>query len=249
MVHSYCVYIDIEYTSLLTSFDLLFMHYSILGTGMVGRAHAERLVELGHEVTLGTRDVEATLAQKEKDHMGNPPFSVWYSTHTKVQIARFSQAAQNGEVVINALRGDSAVSILSALAEELSGKVVIDIANPLDFSKGMPPTLTICNTDSLAEMIQRALPKTKVVKAFSTLAASVQVRPTLVAEGAHDLFVCGDDAEAKLVVQQLAGEYGWTRVMDLGDITSARGMEMFLPLWLRLWGALKTPMFNITVVS
>jgi hypothetical protein len=128
------------------------------------------------------------------------------------------------------------------------GKVLIDVSNPLDFSRGMPPFLTACNTDSLGEQIQRALPRARVVKTLNTTTASVMVDPAKVAGGDHDLFVSGNDADAKARVTELLKRwFGWRSVIDLGDITSARGAEMILPIWVRLWGALGTPMFNFKI--
>jgi 8-hydroxy-5-deazaflavin:NADPH oxidoreductase len=128
--------------------------------------------------------------------------------------------------------------------------VLIDVANPLDFSAGMPPTLTVCNTDSLAERIQRAFPEARVVKALNTVNAAVMVEPSLV-PGSHTLFVAGDDADAKRQVAALLASFGWPAedVMDLGEISAARGTEMYLPLWLRLFGATGTGHLNVRVVT
>lgn len=223
---------------------------AIMGTGMVGRAHAAKLAGLGHAVMVGTGDKAATLARKDKDAMGNPPFAQWLAGHPKVTLGTFAQAAAHGELVYDALSGQAAVKVLSACREALTGKVLVDIANPLDFSKGMPPTLSVCNTDSLGEQLQRALPGTRVVKTFNTMNALLQVDPALVAGGDHAIFVCGNDAAAKeRVVGILRDWYGWKHIVDLGDITAARGTEMLLPVWLRLWGALGTPMFNFKVIK
>lgn len=224
------------------------MKVAILGTGMVGRAHAGKLASLGHEVFIGTKDVDATRASTETDAMGNVPFSAWEAEHKDVTLATFTDAAAHGEIVLNALRGDVSVQVLTSCADTLAGKVLVDIANPLDFSQGMPPSLSIVNTNSLGEEIQKALPNVKVVKAFNTLNAYLQVDPKNLADGAHSLFIAGNDAEAKAKVVELAKSYGWSDIIDLGDITNARGTEMILPIWLRLWGALQTPNFNIRVV-
>lgn len=216
---------------------------------MVGRAHAAKLAELGHEVVMGTQDVQKTLASVEKDAMGNPPFSEWHKEHKNIKLAPLAEAALVGEIIFDALKGEIALSVLKSLAKELDGKVLVDIANPLDFSKGMPPFLSVCNTDSLGEQIQSALPKTKVVKAFNTLNAYLQVDPKQLSSGDHDLFICGNDADAKAKVTEIAKSYGWQNIIDVGDITCARGTEMLLPIWLRLWGALKTPMFNFKIVK
>jgi predicted dinucleotide-binding enzyme len=221
-----------------------------MGTGVVGRAHAAKLAGLGHIVMVGTGDPAATLARTDKDAMGNPPFSQWLKGQPKVALGTFAQAAAHGELVYDALSGQAAVKVLSACKDALAGKVLIDIANPLDFSKGMPPTLSVCNTDSLGEQVQRALPASRVVKTFNTMNAFLQANPGLVAGGEHSIFLCGNDAGAKERVAGLLRDwYGWKEILDLGDITAARGTEMILPLWLRLWGALGTPMFNFKVVK
>ncbi|QQR78507.1 MAG: NAD(P)-binding domain-containing protein [Candidatus Moraniibacteriota bacterium] len=225
------------------------MKIGILGTGVVGRSHAEKLAGLGHEVMLGTQDVEKTLASTEKDAMGNPPFSEWHKEHPDIALGTLSEAATHGEIVYDALKGEIALPAISSLKAELSGKILIDIANPLDFSHGMPPSLSICNTDSLGEQIQKALPEVKVVKTFNTTNAHLQVNPTQLADGDHHLFLSGNDAQAKTKVTEIAKSYGWKHIIDLGDITTARGTEMLLPLWLRLWGALETPMFNFKIVK
>ena len=133
-------------------------------------------------------------------------------------------------------------------ANNLRGKLLIDIANALDFSKGMPPTLSVCNTDSLAEQIQRTFPELRVVKTLNTVNCNVMVNPSLV-PGDHDMFVCGNNPDAKAEVTEiLKNWFGWKSVIDLGDITGARGMEMLIPIWIRLWGLLQTPNFNYRIV-
>ncbi len=224
------------------------MRIAVLGTGMVGRAHAARLLELGHNVTIGTRDVTGTLLQKEKDSMGNLAFSKWHNGNNLINLATFAEAAKSAEIIFNALKGDVAVSVLKSIETEINEKILVDISNPLDFSNGMPPTLFISNTDSLGEEIQKALPKVKVVKAFNTLNALLQVNPKQLAEGDHTLFISGNDETAKLTIKEIAQSYGWSKIVDLGDITTARGTEMYLPLWLRLWGKLQVSNFNIKVV-
>lgn len=225
------------------------MKIGILGTGMVGRAHAEKLTALGHTVMLGTKDVETTLTSTEKDAMGNQPFREWHKAHGNIVLGTFHEAASHGDIVYDALKGEVALSVLQTVAEPLGSKILIDIANPLDFSKGMPPSLAVCNTNSLGEQIQKALPSVKVVKTFNTMNAYLQVDPEKLALGDHDIFVCGNDATAKATVIDLLKSYGWKNIIDLGDITNARGTEMLLPIWLRLWSALKTPTFNFKIVK
>lgn len=224
------------------------MKFAVLGTGTVGRAIADRLDGLGHDVTVGTRDPQATLARGETDSLGNPPYAQWAAQHPGIGLASFGDAAEAAEVVVNATNGGASLEVLAlAGADNLADKVLIDIANPLDFSQGMPPTLFVKDTDSLAEQIQRAFPAAKVVKTLNTLTAALMVRPETLGEGSS-VFVSGDDAEAKATVTAVLHEFGHTDVIDLGDLSTARGTEMMLPVWLRLWGALGTPLFNVKIV-
>jgi 8-hydroxy-5-deazaflavin:NADPH oxidoreductase len=225
------------------------MKIAVLGTSVVGRALAGRLADLGHEVTVGTRDVPATMARTVPDQMGNPPFSSWSAAHPAVGVGTFAEAASAGELIVNATNGSASISALEAAgAENLTGKVLLDISNPLDFSAGFPPTLWVKDTDSLAERIQAGFPQVKVVKALNTLTAALMVDPRQLADGDHTVFVSGNDPAAKKTVADLLTSFGHTDVIDLGDITTARGAEMYLPLWLRLMGALDTPYFNIKIV-
>jgi 8-hydroxy-5-deazaflavin:NADPH oxidoreductase len=225
------------------------MNIAVLGTGAVGRTLAGKLSELGHEVVVGTRDPEATLARAESDAMGNPPYSVWQADHPAVRLAPFAEAAVSGELVVNATGGGGSLDALAqAGAENLAGKVLLDVSNPLDFSQGFPPTLSVKDTDSLAEQIQRAFPEVRVVKALNTMTAAVMVDPGRVSGGDHSVFVSGNDPEAKQTVVSLLADFGHTDVIDLGDLSTARGPEMYLPLWLRVMGAVGTPFFNIKVV-
>jgi predicted dinucleotide-binding enzyme len=226
------------------------MRVAVLGTGMVGRAIAGKLSELGHEVVVGTRDPAATLARQEPDFAGNPPFAAWQAEHPQVRLAGLADAAAHGELVVNATAGGASLEALRAAGEaNLDGKVLVDVANPLDFSQGMPPSLSVSNTDSLAECIQREFPNARVVKTLNTVNALVMVDPGVVGGGDHTVFVSGDDPEAKALITGLLTEgFGWRDVVDLGDISTARGPEMFLPLWLRLMGGLQTPMLNVKVV-
>lgn len=215
------------------------MKYAVMGTGMVGRALATKLVELGHEVMMGSRSAD------------NPTAREWVqSAGAGASQGSFADAAAFGETVINATAGTASLEALQmAGASRLSGKILIDVSNPLDFSQGMPPTLTITGRDSLAERIQAALPETKVVKTLNTVNAQVMVDPARV-PGEHVVFVSGNDVEAKGTVEVLLREgFGWRSVVDLGDITTARGTESYLLLWLRLWGALGTPDFNIAIAK
>ena len=222
------------------------MKVGVLGSGVVGQTIGTKLAERGVEVVLGTRTPNKL---DEKRGMGGP-LSEWTTKAGKNgRLGTFAEAAAHGDIVINATSGTGSLEALElAGSENLDGKILIDIANPLDFSKGMPPSLTICNTDSLAEQIQKAFPRAKVVKTLNTTTANDMVDPNQVAGGDHDIFVSGNDAEAKQRVMSLLKEwFGWKSVIDLGDITTARGTEMLLPIWVRLWSALGSPMFNFKI--
>ncbi len=223
------------------------MKIGILGSGVVAQTVAAKLIERGEDVVIGTRSPDKL---DDKRGMGDS-LQEWLSkTNGKGRIATFAEAAAHGEIVINATAGTASLNAL-ALADQknLDGKILIDIANPLNFSHGMPPSLSVSNTDSLGEQIQRAFPAARVVKTLNTTTASVMVDPASVGGGDHDLFVSGNDAAAKArVVELLKHWFGWRNVIDLGDITTSRGPEMLLPLWVRLWGALGTPMFNFKIV-
>jgi 8-hydroxy-5-deazaflavin:NADPH oxidoreductase len=210
----------------------------ILGSGMVAQSLGTKLVSLGHDTMLGTRDT--TKLQGWLDKVGGT-----------ARAGSYAETAAHGEVVINATAGTGSLDALQAAgAEHLSSKILIDVANPLDFSHGMPPSLTIVNIDSLGEQIQRAFPEAKVVKTLNTVNADLMVNPRQLAGGDHHLFVCGNDAAAKAQVTAWLQEwFGWEHVIDLGDISTARGTEMLLPFWVRLWGALGTSMFNFKIVQ
>ena len=210
------------------------MRCAVLGTGSVGRTLAARLVELGHDVRLGTRDPAATRA---RDGWVELP---------GVVLTTFAEATTDADLVIHAGSGVAALDLL-AQAGDLTGKVLLDISNPLDFSAGFPPTLSVKDTDSLGEQVQRAFPQTFVVKALNTLTADLMARPDRLPEPTT-VFVSGDDADAKSLVTGLLTELGHRDVLDLGGIETARGVEMWLPLWLRVMGALGTAEFNIKVV-
>ena len=206
---------------------------------MVGRALATRLVGLGHDVMMGSRSADSEPAQD------------WLAAQDGTASAgTFAEAAVHGEVVFLAARGDIALDVVDlAGAEALNGKVLVDVSNPLDFSHGMPPVLigSLSNTTSLGEEVQRKLPGTHVVKTLNTMNADVMVHPERV-PGASDVFLCGDDADAKATVAGLLQSFGWAAPIDLGGIEAARGTEAMLPVWLRLWQALGTADFNFRVV-
>lgn len=225
------------------------MRYAVLGTGIVGQTIAAKLASLGHEVIIGTRSPEATLARTEPDFLGNPPFATWHAGHPDVALRTFAEAAAFGETVVNTTAGAAALDALaSAGSANLAGKVVIDIANPLDFSQGMPPSLNPVSTDSLGEQIQRAFPETKVVKTLNTMSCRIMVEPGRVAD-AHDVFVSGEDTGAKKQVTELLLSFGWPQdaILDLGGIDTARGAEMLFSLGWSLMGSLGHGDFNYRV--
>ncbi|HEU5334231.1 MAG TPA: NAD(P)-binding domain-containing protein [Actinocrinis sp.] len=225
------------------------MRYAILGTGSVGRTLAAKLSALGHEATVGTRDVEATLARTETDRMGNAPFPQWQAEHPAVGLATFAGAARTAQAVVCALNGLGALDALRAAgAANLAGKPLIDVSNPLDASAGFPPRLVPVDTDSLGEQIQREFPDAKVVKTLNTMNAAVMVDPGR-AGGASTVFLSGDDADAKKAVAALLGEFGWPQasILDLGGIETARGAEMATGFWVRVYAALGTGDFNFHI--
>lgn len=226
------------------------MKIAVLGTGIVGKTIAGKLASLGHDVALGTRSPAETLARTAPGMMGDPPVATWRAQHPTVRVETFAGAAKDAEVVFVATKGDATIAVLEQAGRaNLAGKIVVDISNPLDFSKGMPPSLFVSNTDSLGEQVQRAFPDAKVVKTLNVVSAPVMVAPSVVPGGQPTMFVSGDDAGAKKQVGQILGEWlGWKDVIDLGDITTARGTEMILPIWVRVFGVLQTPMFGLKVV-
>lgn len=229
------------------------MKTAILGTGVVGQTIATKLHELGHHVMIGTRDVTETLAVTKPNPMTGTTFNDWHMSHTKIELGTFAQAAAFAHIVFNALNGGGTVAAFkSCNAADLDGKIIIDISNPLDFSKGFPPFLMdgLNNTNSLGEELQKTLPNAKVVKTLNTMTAMLMTNPAMLA-GNHTNFICGNDADAKAEVIKLLHQFGWSaaNILDLGDITNARGTEAILPIWLRIYGALKTGIFNFGIVK
>lgn len=214
------------------------MRIGVLGTGAVGRAIATRLSQLGHEVTMGSRSA------------GSEALAAWIAEAGEgAKGGSFADAAAGGELLFNCTAGVASLQALEAAGgENLAGKTLIDVAVPLDFSNGFPPTLAICNDDSLGEQIQAAHPETRVVKALNTVNSAVMVDPGRI-RGDHSIFVCGDDGAAKAQVSALLEAIGWPAesIVDLGGIDAARGTEMYLPLWLRLYGHFGDADFNISL--
>jgi predicted dinucleotide-binding enzyme len=225
------------------------MKIAVLGTGGVGQAFAVKLTELGHEVMIGTRQVDKTLEKKEAGSL-----HAFLSSNPKVKLGTFAESAAFGELVMNVSKGANTPDVIKGAGEKnLSGKVLIDISNPLDFSKGMPPCLIpeYSNTTSLAEEIQKLVPGAKVVKTLNTMWNGLMVNPNLIAGGNHVNYICGNDPEAKKKVVQLLYEFGWRdeNILDLGDLSAARATEATLPIWLRVYGAMKTAAFNFKIVT
>jgi len=214
------------------------MRIGVFGTGMVGAAIATKLVELEHDVTMGSRT------------NGNEQALEWVaSAGAGASQGTFADAAAHGEIVFNCTAGEASLAAIGSVETgDLAGKVLVDVANPLDHTQGMPPGLFTSSFDSLGEQIQRAFPDARVVKALNTVNCEVMVDPAKV-PGEHDVFVCGNDESAKTTVRELLESFGWPadHILDLGNITAARGTEAYLLLWIRLWGALGTGHFNVKV--
>ncbi|MCK9208675.1 MAG: NAD(P)-binding domain-containing protein [Salinivirgaceae bacterium] len=217
------------------------MKIAVFGTGNVGDTIGSKLVELGHPVMMGSRTND------------NEKAKAFVAKHNgKASAGTFADAAAFGEIVFNCTAGMGSIEALKLAGEKnLDGKVIVDLANSLDFSKGMPPSLAIVNTNSLGEEIQRTFPKTLVVKALNTMWCGLMVNPAMINGGDHNTFICGNEATAKEKVKELLKSFGWLEknILDLGDITKARGTEMYLPLWLSIYGANNNGAFNIRIVS
>ena len=222
------------------------MKIAILGTGGVGQAFATKLIELGHTVVMGTRDVD-TKKQNEK-------FALFLEKTSGLNLLSFSEAAAFADIVINVTKGENTIEAIKNAGEEnLRDKILIDISNPLDFSNGMPPSLipAFSNTNSLGEEIQKMLPATKVVKTLNTMWNGLMLNPAMIGDGEHINYICGNDADAKTKVITLLNEFGWknTSILDLGDITGARATEGLMPIWLRVYGVKKSGVFNFKIVE
>jgi 8-hydroxy-5-deazaflavin:NADPH oxidoreductase len=230
------------------------MKVSILGTGNVGQTFAEKFISLGHQVMMGTRNVNDTMERKAADNYGSLPFGEWHAKNEKVQLGTFAAAAEYGDIILNALQGAVTIStIKSCKSTDFDGKIIIDIANPLDFSKGFPPSLLegLNNTNSLGEEIQKLLPNSKVVKTLNTMYSGIMVNPAMINNGNHTNYVCGNDADAKTKVKEILKSFGWKdeSILDLGDLTNARGTESTLLIWTRIYGATQSGAFNLSIVK
>ena len=217
------------------------MKIAVLGTGPVGNTIGSKLIDLGHLVMMGSRTADNEKAKAFVDK---------HTTNARAGL--FADAAAFGEIIFNCTAGLGSLEALKlAGAKNMNGKIIVDVANPLDFSKGMPPSLSVVNTNSLGEEIQKAFPQSKVVKTLNTMWCGLMVNPSLVNKGDHNVFLCSNHEEAKEEVKKILLSFGWKEenIIDLGDLTAARGTEMFLPLWLRIYGVKKGSAFNIKVVS
>jgi hypothetical protein len=218
------------------------MKIGILGTGIVGVTIGSALISKGHEVKLGSRSKQ------------NEKANEWVSKNgINASHGTFTDAAKFGEIIFNCTNGRHSIDALEAAGKQnLASKILVDVSNPLDFSKGMPPTLFLVNDTSLGETIQTAFPETKVVKALNTLNCFLMVNPGKVGNGDHNIFICGNDKDAKNQAKDLLRDnFNWTteNIIDLGDITNSRGTEQLLPIWIRLMGVLGTADFNFKIVK
>jgi 8-hydroxy-5-deazaflavin:NADPH oxidoreductase len=226
------------------------MKIAILGTGMVGQALAAALVTKGHNVMIGTRDVAKSLATTAPSGYGLPAFGIWHQSNPAVSVGTFAEAARFSDLLINASNGATALDTLAlAKLEKAGNKVLLDVSNDLDFSKGMPPRSRAADIvgSGLGERIQAAYPNLRVVKSLMTMSAMVMVNPALV-PGSSTVFMSGNDADAKAMVHGLLTAFGWTDILDLGDIATSRSAEMLLPIWLNIFGIVGQPAYNFKIV-
>ena len=216
------------------------MKIAVLGTGTVGVTIAGRLIESGHQVMMGSRTANNEKALNWVKSAGN-----------NASAGTFEEAAKFGELVFNNTKGEAALEALKMAGEKnLEGKIIIDTSNPLDFSNGMPPSLFISNTNSLGEEIQKAFPKSQVVKTLNTMWCGIMINPRMLKDE-HTVFVCGNDASAKNKTKEILKLFGWMdqEILDLGDITQSRATESYLPLWLRIYMATNNGAFNIKIIT
>ena len=213
------------------------MKIGVLGTGMVGITIATKLVQLGHHVTMGSRTPN------------NEAAAHWAQLNgISASQGTFADAALYSELVFICTKGEATLEMVRMVGPGAFGdKIVVDVSNPLDFSRGMPPSLLMCNTESLGEHVQKALPYARVVKTLNIVNCEVMIDPS---KGGHPtMLLSGNHPDAKSVVATLLNDFGWTDVVDLGDIKTARGTEMLLPVWLSLWNVVGHPHFGFKVVG
>lgn len=216
------------------------MRFGVFGTGMVGQTIGSRLVELGHDVRLGARSSTNVKAKE------------WVQkTGARASHGTFSEAAQFGSILFNCTQGGASLDALAAAGNDnIAGKTLIDVANPLTGTRDPhEATLLFCDRESLGERIQSVYPQARVVKTLNTMWCGLMVRPRLLRES-HSVFICGNDVAAKSQVVDVLQSFGWTRdeIVDLGDISGARGTEMLLPVWLRVWQSTGSGTFNFKIV-
>lgn len=221
------------------------MNIAILGTGTVGQTLAEKCLAQGYAVSIGTRNVQSTLSKT-----GEKTVSDWLEKNTAAQLQTFDDAVLNATLVINALKGEHCLQVFESIPKQrLDNKIIIDLSNPLDFSKGFPPTLLpgLNNSSSLGEALQQVHPAARVVKTLNTMWCGLMLAPQLIGQAPHVNFISGNDAAAKETVMNFLQGFGWRReqLLDLGDITAARGTEGYLLLWTRIYAATKNGAFNI----
>lgn len=226
------------------------MKIAILGTGTVGQTFAEKFITLGHDVIMGTRNVSDTMNRTK----GSLPFGAWHSKNENVLLGTFAEAAAYGEIIVNALQGGVTIAAINSCNKsDFDNKIIIDIANPLDFSKGFPPSLIegLNNTNSLGEELQKTLPDAKVVKTLNTMNCLIMVNPAMINDGNHINYICGNNADAKENVKTILNSFGWENenLLDLGDITNARGTESTLLIWTRVYAATQNGAFNFNIVK
>ena len=226
------------------------MKIAILGTGMVGQAIAGKMSSLRHTVYMGTRNAEETKLRQDVNRRTGISFAEWHKNYPDVEVVNYENLPSNSGLFVNAASGYASLEALKKVGrEKFKNKTLLDISNPLDFSGGMPPSLFVCNTDSLAEQIQREFPDSKVVKSLNTMNCLIMMNPSLI-PGDHSVFLSGNDSDAKAEVRSLLNSVGWkdSNIIDLGDITTARSAEMILPIWLRLRSAFNSADFNFHIV-
>jgi 8-hydroxy-5-deazaflavin:NADPH oxidoreductase len=229
------------------------MKIAILGTGNVGQTLAAKLVSLGYEVMIGTRDVKDASSRTSADRYGNPGFGSWLKDNKKVKLGTNSEASSFGQLVINATNGAGSLAALTAAnASNMKDKIIVDIANPLDFSSGTLALIPdLSNTNSLGEEIQRSFPMSKVVKTLNTMWCGLMVDPGMIGDGDHINYISGNDPDAKKSVIDILKKIGWKKenIIDLGDISGSRATEAILPIWLRVRGVVNTGAFNFKIVK
>lgn len=216
------------------------MKVGIFGTGIVGRTLGTKFVEVGHSVTMGSREVGSEKARDWAEETGGEAFT---GSHL--------DAGVFGELLVNATAGRGSLEVLQTVgAENLNNKILLDIANPLDFSAGTPPTFSVSNTDSLGEQIQRTFPEMRVVKVFNTIAAELMTHPDLIT-GGHNTFIAGNDASARVQTLEILLSFGWTaaQVIDFGGISASRALEGFAQFWYLLYESQQTELFNMQILK